>query len=573
MTDNFHQRCASALTHPLTIAALATLLLNDLALKPAWPDSWFTGKLSDLAWVVFASPLLAFFLSYLSRNNPFAERGAWATAYFGLPILYAAFNTFEPLHGWVLSILLPFTGSTIGSPLDPSDSLVIPVGLAVSVWIWKRPSQDSTRFRVRLCLLTAAITSLATVATSTSEPSPTEWLAGIDSDGTLILEAPHYAFFKSVDGGLTWAPFNRSGDEESGVRWGGRSVDTPRGTYSIEGSEVTLSAGEGGVESVYSVDFLNREPNLWAQAYTTRELREQLAGLYGNPANHIVTQPRNIIYDYRTGNVIVTMLLQGVVVGDEEGVWRRVAVGHFSPTDFSFAGKAGLLFGAPTFWFTVMAVSLAFITVVISFSGYGPSEVSAIAKKIRPILKKAMNVLLLVIVGFFLVLIAGALFPVTFSSFGSLTYVLAVALISISLPIVLTVSALTRPREDNARKFTAIGLTVLGAVLTTFTFPPTSAYTSSTGAFIFMTITTGGIVLTLLGASIFFPRRYQLSAYLLTLLSMNALSVLCFTLWIAGRVALPVAVIASITLLSLAALGLRRYLTRQHQDQFITPQF
>ncbi len=46
-TDSgFRQRCASALTHPITVVALATLLLNDLLFKAIWPDAWVTGKLS-----------------------------------------------------------------------------------------------------------------------------------------------------------------------------------------------------------------------------------------------------------------------------------------------------------------------------------------------------------------------------------------------------------------------------------------------------------------------------------------------------------------------------------------------
>ena len=52
---SFRQRTAAALTHPATLGAVALFLLNDLVLKPAWPDAWLTGKLSDLAFVVFAS--------------------------------------------------------------------------------------------------------------------------------------------------------------------------------------------------------------------------------------------------------------------------------------------------------------------------------------------------------------------------------------------------------------------------------------------------------------------------------------------------------------------------------------
>ena len=34
----FRQRCASALTHPVTVVALAVLLLNDVLFKSLWPE-------------------------------------------------------------------------------------------------------------------------------------------------------------------------------------------------------------------------------------------------------------------------------------------------------------------------------------------------------------------------------------------------------------------------------------------------------------------------------------------------------------------------------------------------------
>ena len=42
------RRAAAALTHPITVGAVAILLINDLVFKSIWPGSWATGKLSDL---------------------------------------------------------------------------------------------------------------------------------------------------------------------------------------------------------------------------------------------------------------------------------------------------------------------------------------------------------------------------------------------------------------------------------------------------------------------------------------------------------------------------------------------
>ena len=168
---DFGQRSRLALTHPVTLAALGVLLLNDLVFKSLWVNPWTTGKLSDLAWVVFASPLLAFLLSLAARNHRRAQRAAFMAAYVGLPLLYAAFNTFAPVHDaiiWGLSLL---SGGAAGSPLDPTDSLVIPVGLAIALWVWRRGGDSGNgggtgTLRQRVVLLAAALATIASIASS-----------------------------------------------------------------------------------------------------------------------------------------------------------------------------------------------------------------------------------------------------------------------------------------------------------------------------------------------------------------------------------------------------------------------
>ena len=142
---DFRRQAASALTHPVTVVALGLLLANDLLLKSLWPGAWATGKISDLAWVVFASPLLAFLLSRISCRNPTAERASFLAAYIGLPLLYAAFNTFAPLHDWISRGLSQALSGTSGAPLDSTDSLIIPLGLGVAVWTQRRARDLAAR--------------------------------------------------------------------------------------------------------------------------------------------------------------------------------------------------------------------------------------------------------------------------------------------------------------------------------------------------------------------------------------------------------------------------------------------
>ena len=354
---SFRGRCESALTHPITLASLGLLLLNDLALKSFWHGAWTTGKFSDFAWMVFALPLLAYLLSFATRGQPRAERTAFAVAYAGLPLLYAAFNTFPALHDAVMAALLPLTGSNAGSPLDPTDSVVIPFAAAAAFWVWRRsPKGVPTRkYRTSLGLLAALIASLATVATSPIPVTGTEWLVGIDGRGAAVVDMATHGY-TSPDGGLTW---EKTVLAVPPISWGKRQAETPRGVYALECHAVVRTREGGATAQVYSAPDPQTEPERWTLRYETGQRRDEAVSINQPPLKIPGTEPVNIVYHRGTGNVIVSMGLEGVLVGDGAENWRRVAVGEFAPTDYSMAGRIRTLF-AGRFWTAAVCIALLF---------------------------------------------------------------------------------------------------------------------------------------------------------------------------------------------------------------------
>ena len=358
-SGSFRGHCASALTHPATVAAVVVLLLNDALFKSLWPDSWVTGKLSDLAWVVFASPLLAFVLSLFLGRRPFVERAAFVTAYVGLPALYAAFNTFDPVHDRILWGLSLVAGGTAGSPLDLTDSLVIPFGLGIAWWVWCRRPVGPDRLRVRLALLAAGVATFATVATNHPGVDLGIRNVGIASDGTVVAAAKTHGrsfHHRSADGGLSWTPDNRRADK---ITWGGSKAWTPKGIYMIKGSEIVVVTVDNRLKEVYSASYLQNDANLWMQQNTTTSLGVRELG----------TEPYSVVFDERSGNVIVAMGLQGVLVGTPNERWSRVAVGRHSPTDFSPSSKALVLLSSTNVWVTTicLSVSMTILSLVLSW--------------------------------------------------------------------------------------------------------------------------------------------------------------------------------------------------------------
>lgn len=84
---------------------------------------------------------------------------------------------------------------------------------------------------------------MASIASSGTPPSPTEWQLGVTGDGTVIVETPFKRYYRSTDGGETWTG-PTSVDRES-IEWGLSEVRTSRGTYGLEGSVIVLTTAEG----------------------------------------------------------------------------------------------------------------------------------------------------------------------------------------------------------------------------------------------------------------------------------------------------------------------------------------
>ena len=357
-SENFRRRCASALTHPVTVAAVVVLLLNDGLFKSLWPDSWVTGKLSDLAWVVFASPLLAFVLSLFLSRRPFTRWATIIVAFVGLPALYAAFNTFEPVHDRILWGLSLVAGGTAGSPLDPTDSLVIPVGLGIAVWVWRRRPVGPDRLRVRVALLAAGVATFATVATSYPPPDTGIKDVGVADNGMIVASGSnedgpfHYG---SGDGGLSWTPIHHA----TNIKWGGLDVESPRGKFMIQGSRILERTVDGEWIVTYSAAYLQQEANVWIQDQSTTQF---------GTLRSIGTNPYSITYDARSGTLAVAMGLQGILIGTSDSKWSRVAVGAYSPTDFSFAGKTFALLSNMSFWLTTLSLSLSMTVISLVFA-------------------------------------------------------------------------------------------------------------------------------------------------------------------------------------------------------------
>ena len=545
---SFRERSQRALTHPVTLAAIALLLLNDWVFKALWQNDWTTGKFSDLAWVVFASPLLAFLLSLVIGRNRTAQRLACIAAYLGLPVLYALFNTFEPVHEIILRVLSLGLGKPAGGLPDPTDSLMIPFGLVIAFWVWRSSgngfsgAQCQWRFpltlpalprvrRERLTFLVAAISIAATLATTSSPPNEGVAMVGVTVEGVLTAwngqRSGYYRSFSSNDGGLTWSQdVNRDAEPpgEGPVEWGGERVVTPRGTYLIEGTDIVLADG-GQRRIAYSAKFLSDSGNENIQKFATSDL----AGNYV-----LSTGPLSVAYDPHSGNVVAAMGIQGVVVGTPDGNWTRVAVGPYEPTDFSLKGRLLALSGELDIQFALLSLGAAFTAIALAVSNRSQPTMR------RALLLTALSVIWL-IGGFILLFLAYYLFPFPLVPYALSPYLNSFAF-SVVLPFLLVffllLAAIVLYRREglsrgafNDFSVSAATLSVLLATLAVLSADATTPPYSTIGDLILSNVfpvAIAGLAMALIAIALTAPKWRELPVVALVVVGLYLLANLAF---------------------------------------------
>ncbi|MET8039975.1 hypothetical protein ABZU25_03800 [Micromonospora sp. NPDC005215] len=203
----------SWLCHPTTVLALVLLLVNDHVLKPALPGL-LTGKLSDVAGLVLAPPLVAVLLTLLVPRLP-----ARAAALAGLVAVGAGFALVKS-SGYAAELASSAWTVLAGPSLvraDWTDLLTLPA-LGLALWSWtrsrRRPVRQRTARLVRLlvvlppAVLAVAATSVVhypyAVGTALLDGQPAVSIGSGYDNRTWPAEPADGRWSVSADGGTTW---------------------------------------------------------------------------------------------------------------------------------------------------------------------------------------------------------------------------------------------------------------------------------------------------------------------------------------------------------------------------------
>lgn len=314
------------LSHPVTLLACAIWLLNNLLLKPLMP-SFLTGKIGDVAGLFVLPFLTAFFLGLIAPVVHFTDTTlrrfslALPAALFGAVKLFPDFTQF--LNQKLAMRITP----------DLSDLLALPV-LAASAWLWRTLEARPAPHRAWQWLALPLV-----MLTTMADLTPADY--GISclkyDNGMLYASNTIGQVFLSGDGGFTW------------------QKETPSPIENCRGSAIfklpqTLEDPARGVLYRFSarnqVEVSTDNGKSWSVEPLQGNISEpegQYIRLTSSSGPIFEPGPIQVALEPKTGNLILSMGHEGVLVREPSGRYTWVAVGKYQHHTLARAGFNGYL--------------------------------------------------------------------------------------------------------------------------------------------------------------------------------------------------------------------------------------
>jgi hypothetical protein len=433
MNNPAYQKSLGLLAHPLTLAAMGLLLVNDHLLRRLWP-SWWTGKIGDFAWLFFIPFACAVLLSLVLPSRWQAQRRVVAGLAFGLPAaIFILAKTLPGFHDWTVQLASAAFGFPVSWRRDPSD-LVALASTGLAAWFWRRePGWKVVRVSRGWAALPLAI--WLTVANAAAPEMGIRCL-GIQN-GTLVASAT-YQVYTSQDSGASW----QSDPQVAGTVTCDRNADgntvsdpnQPRIVYRYEPRESIERSTNGG--------------DTWRPLYSLSPPSEAEQAFYARRGYNGFYEPGPLdaLVDPASGNVLFAMGYEGVLLfRPAEERWEWVAVGNYSHVELGWLDYGDQL------------LSLVMGEILLAF-GFGALSAILLAPRAR----RSWPRVILASIGWLLWGLAAFLFPpaLTYSGYGSALVSMSILAAAV-LIVPLGIEAAIGIWQEAPRSFPFYGLVLL----------------------------------------------------------------------------------------------------------------
>ncbi len=339
MENRLSRKALKLLCSPLSLSAIAVLLVNDHLLRRFWP-SWITGKLGDFAWLLFFPFALAWGWALVL---PRRERLVRGLAFGMTGGVFALAKTVPVCHAFVVRAAEWVLRQPVVWVRDPSD-LVALVSLAVAWLLWEKlpdvkiPIASRRNIPIQWERLALAAAALLTVANSAGPPA-----IGIEHlayrEGSLYGLGRYVGShgYISHDGGFTWTRLKTKYDtgetaySEDGQTW----INVAELCPACARTEVDLTAHILDVNGTVQYRYASGKPIersedggiTWQKVFTRQSSPADKTYYERTYPNYkFYPGPLDAVADPQTGNVIFAMGAEGVLVRTPDDTWTWVEV-------------------------------------------------------------------------------------------------------------------------------------------------------------------------------------------------------------------------------------------------------
>ncbi len=350
-------RALHSLAHPLTIISVVALVVNDHWLRWTLP-SWWTGKLGDFAWLLFAPFICTLALSWLiPKRWQQQERMVGIVSITFIGAWFALAKTVPTVHALTVNTLDSIVGWQGGLRMDATDLLTLPA-LLMSWHIWR--TVRNTPPRVPVGYVVTALGIMGTLATSCIVDRGI--VAFCQLNDTL------YAFtedmiiggiYRSEDRGLIWSQIENY-DREL-VESCSESIYWKSGVGIFGPYEIVAGEGVYRLPNTLLLDLSAR----YHDSYKMLRQAGQPIGIpCGNPKPYS-SGPIDAVYDEQTDTLLLAMGQEGILVVNANDDWQWITIGNYEHIGIDWPSSTGTVL-QPVFitalWLALLAVTTLALT-------------------------------------------------------------------------------------------------------------------------------------------------------------------------------------------------------------------